>query len=259
MDVSSSNSGTVRIDYSIPSHYPFTSTWTSGITKTLEALPADGYVFDYWTGALTGSENPVKVVMGSDKSIIAHFHRLAGHTLAMQVYGSGTITPDVGNYSCDDGEIVNIVATPDVGWLFGGWDGDGVADPTSADTTVTVNSDRTITAVFYQYQPRYILTMQTTGGGTVTPGTQMYNSGTVVDITAIPMEGWKFDGWSGNVADASLATTTVTISDNTTIVANFSQSRRALFGWPIIGGIIAGGIAVIVLIVLLVRRRLYYY
>ncbi|MEA3298156.1 MAG: hypothetical protein U9Q31_01430 [Chloroflexota bacterium] len=257
MDVSSSNSGTVRIGYSNPSVYPAWYTLACSAHVPLEALPADGCVFDYWTGDLTGSKNPVTVVMGSDKSIVAHFHRLAGHTLAMQVYGSGTITPDVGNYSYEDGDIVNIFAVPDTGWLFGGWSGGDVADPTSANTTVTVDSDKTITAVFCQ--PMYTLTMQTTGEGSVTPGTQMYNSGTVVDITATPMEGWKFDSWSGSVADDSLATTTVTISGNTTIVANFSQSRRALFSWPIIGGIIAGGVAVIVLIVLLVRRRLYYY
>jgi uncharacterized repeat protein (TIGR02543 family) len=229
----------------------------SGTYVELEALPADGCVFDSWTGDLTGAKNPVTVVMGDDKSITAHFHRLAGYTLTMQVYGSGTITPDAGNYSYEDGDIVDIIAMPDTGWLFGGWSGDDVADPTSANTTVTIDSDKIITAVFYQ--PLYTLTMQATDGGSVTPGTQMYSQGTVVDITATPMEGWKFDGWSGSVADASLATTTVTISDNTTIVANFSQSRRALFSWPVIGGIIAGGIAVIVLIVLLVRRRLYYY
>jgi hypothetical protein len=37
------------------------------------ATADEGYVFDHWSGDLTGSENPRAVVMDSDKNITAHF------------------------------------------------------------------------------------------------------------------------------------------------------------------------------------------
>jgi uncharacterized repeat protein (TIGR02543 family) len=60
-------------------------------------------------------------------------------------------------------------------------------------------------------------------GGTVTPATgSAYNSGTVVHIAAVAEPGYVFTGWTGNVADAATATTTITMNGPETITANFS-------------------------------------
>lgn len=57
-----------------------------------------------------------------------------------------------------------------------------------------------------------------TGGGT-------YDSGTVVTISANPNSGYHFTGWSGSVDDPSILTTTVTISSDMTVTANFADDE----------------------------------
>ena len=97
-----------------------------------------------------------------------------------------------------------------------------VADPGSASTTVVVEGDYTLVANFEI--DTYILTISSTCGGSVTtPGEGMfeYAYGTVVDLVATPDDGYKFKCWIGPVADQDSACTTVTITEDTTVVATF--------------------------------------
>ena len=71
------------------------------------------------------------------------------YTLNIEVNGSGSTTPTAGNYPYPEGSVVDISATPDEGWLFDGWTGD-VANPDSASTTVTIGSNKTISASFIE-------------------------------------------------------------------------------------------------------------
>jgi len=62
-----------------------------------------------------------------------------------------TVTPPVGDHNCVLDTVVDISASrfvdcPDV-YVFDYWDGD-VADPCSAETTITMDTDKTVTAVF---------------------------------------------------------------------------------------------------------------
>jgi uncharacterized repeat protein (TIGR02543 family) len=61
-----SGSGTV-------SAVPDQTTYTCGDSVTLTANPAVGYVFDNWSGDLTGSDNPAVVIMDKDRTITANF------------------------------------------------------------------------------------------------------------------------------------------------------------------------------------------
>ena len=72
---------------------------------------------------------------------------------------------------------------------------------------------------------QYTLTINKTGQGTVTPdvGDHDYNAGTVVDLTATPVEGWTFDGWDGNVADSDDSTTTTTMNSDKSVTAMFME------------------------------------
>ncbi len=65
--------------------------------------------------------------------------------------------------------------------------------------------------------------------GTVTPATgTLYNAGTVVPITATPSAGYTFSGWTGSVASATSAATTVTMSAAESITALFSGTPAPL-------------------------------
>jgi uncharacterized repeat protein (TIGR02543 family)/prepilin-type N-terminal cleavage/methylation domain-containing protein len=65
--------------------------------------------------------------------------------------------------------------------------------------------------------------------GTVqaTPSGYLYNSGTMVTITAIPIVGYRFVGWTGDVNTTS-ASTTVLMSANRTVTANFTPNDYAI-------------------------------
>jgi len=228
---------------------------------TITATAATGYEFDHWSGAATGTTTSATVTMTSDKTLTAHFTEVAPvtYTLTMAVApaGSGTTTPAVGTHDYDAGTVVDITATPASGYQFDSWTGD-VANANSATTTVTMNADETVTANFVQLfnswtgdvanatsatttvtmnadetvtanftVMTYTLTMAVSpaGGGTTDPavGTHDYDAGTVVDITATAAAGYQFDSWTGAVANATSATTTVTMNADKTVTANFVQ------------------------------------
>ncbi len=59
--------------------------------------------------------------------------------------GSVQRNPDFFYFSINT--VVELAATPDPGWAFDEWDGD-VANTGSAITSITMNSDKTVTAIF---------------------------------------------------------------------------------------------------------------
>ncbi len=52
---------------------PNQATYPYGTTVELTAVPETGWIFDYWDGDLTGSENPDEIVIDGDKVINAYF------------------------------------------------------------------------------------------------------------------------------------------------------------------------------------------
>ena len=235
VDISPSVGGSVEIGGSTALSYPVTRTFKEGSTILLEAKPADGYEFVSWSGDVSGSENPITIEMDSHMAITANFSR-AMHNVTMQVKGNGSTSPTMGIHSYGEGIFISIIATPDSGWRFNRWRGEGVSDPTSATTTLIVDSDKNVTASFSQIM--HTLTMEISGEGSTRPATGTYNhaEGTVVSITATPDSGWRFDSWTGEVNDPDSSATTFTMDSDKTITANFSQAK---LNGGIIGIIIA--------------------
>ena len=64
--------------------------------------------------------------------------------------GGSLTTPGEGTYTYDEGDGVDLVATPDAGYHFANWTGDvgTIADVNAAITTITMNGDYAITANF---------------------------------------------------------------------------------------------------------------
>jgi hypothetical protein len=52
-------------------------------------------------------------------------------------------------------------------------------------------------------------------------GTYVYDTVTVVEITATPNTGWAFIGWSGNVTNPTADSTTVVVDSDKVVTANF--------------------------------------
>jgi hypothetical protein len=200
----------------------------------LKAEADPHYHFLYWTGSAVDAEmlfhpdNPVaSVLVIGNYTAVANF-AIDTQTLTISSTDGGSVTtPGEGAMVYDYGTVVDLVATPDEHYHFVGWTGTAVdagkvADPGSASTTVVVEGDYTLIANFEI--DTYILTVSSTCGGSVTtPGEGMfeYAYGTVVDLVATPDCGYKFKCWIGPVADEDSACTTVTITEDTTVVATF--------------------------------------
>jgi len=145
--------------------------------------------------------------------------------LSVSTVGSGAISlnPSGGIYK--DGTVVTLMATPASGFRFTGWSGDLTGANNSA--TITMNANKNVTATFTAIQR--VLTMTTNGSGSVSlnPPGGVYNDGAVVTLTATPMAGFLFTGWSGDLTGASNPAT-ITLSNNKNVTATFIAVQRTL-------------------------------
>jgi hypothetical protein len=84
-------------------------------------------------------------------------------------------------------------------------------------------------------EPFFNLSIASIGPGTTepeSPGNYIHQYGDVVTITAIPDFGAVFTGWDGDVADPDSAETTVTVTEDTTVIANFERTLIPIFLVP---------------------------
>jgi len=143
------------------------------------------------------------------------------HTLttAANPTTGGTVNPASGQHV--EGITVNITATPAAEHLFSTWTG---ATGTTATTSVVMNSNKTVTANFIKKQ--YPLTIEIEGEGTVTEKVIKagvatdYNSGTIVELTAVPADGWEFVEWSGDITSTDNPSQ-ITVNGSKTVNAKF--------------------------------------
>ena len=105
---------------------------------------------------------------------------------------------------------------------FVGWLGDGVADPTLEITSITLNQDRNITAVFQD--TIYSVLVNPLGNGSVSlSGDGNYTFGTIVNLNATPDPGYLFSHWNGFGPDSNIsASTTLSVSQDHALVGVFT-------------------------------------
>src|SRR5262249_32005668 len=81
-----------------------------------------------------------------------------------------------------------------------------------------------------QTQYQLTVTASPTAGGTVTPASgSFYNSGATVQLNATANTGYTFSAWSGPVANASNASTSVTMTTPATVTAHFASIAGITF------------------------------
>jgi len=151
---------------------------------------------------------------GGDGSDIGAFE--LGYTLTTNVVGAGglSVNPYQGVYPPNSS--VQLTANPSPGWgLIWSGDASGTANP----LTVVMTTNKSITAVFFQ--PTLIASANP--GGTVIKSpdqiTQAY--GSTATLTAVPLVGHAFVGWSG-AATGTQNPLPVLMTSSKTIAANFT-------------------------------------
>jgi uncharacterized repeat protein (TIGR02543 family) len=122
-----------------------TYSYASGTQVMVTATPASGYVFNGWSGAASGTSNPVTITVDGNKTLTASFVPTY-YTLTVSNGWGGSTSPAAGTYSFMVGTQVMVTATAASGYEFAGWS--GAASGTSNPVTVTVDGDKTLTANF---------------------------------------------------------------------------------------------------------------
>ena len=141
--------------------------------------------------------------------------------LTVNTVGTGTVSNSPDQPTYPSGTIVMLTATPGAGFTFTAWS--GAATGNTNPLTVSMTTNKTITATFTAIPVNYTLTVNTVGNGTVAknPSQSSYATGTNVILTASPAAGFAFSGWSGD-ATGSTNPLSVAMTADKNITATFT-------------------------------------
>jgi hypothetical protein len=198
----------------------------------IEAVPASGYKFIQWHCWVADFYDPTTTVtMHDNEHVTAEFAPLRSTlTLRADPAGAGTTDPPPGGHEFDTGETVTIRAIPADGYRFVKWMCP-VADPNSPVTTIALNRDETVTAVFEKSRCRLTVNLTTGEGGTARPvgiGDSYHWWGNPVELTAVPDEGFRFVRWHGDVSLTHAPVTSVFMDADKTVSVEFERASAVL-------------------------------
>ncbi|MBI4824806.1 MAG: InlB B-repeat-containing protein [Nitrospirae bacterium] len=208
--------------------------YAQGTAVTLMATPEAGWSFSNWSGACSGSGNCV-VTMNGDTNVIPNFIKL--QEIAISIYNiQGIVTSTPSGINCPLGDCsmgfpygteVTLTVTPYPGYTFSwGGDCDGFG---AGDCILTMDGFKSVSVRFRGIIP--VLNVRNYGSGStssVPAGidcgadcSEFYAEVTAVTLTATPMTGATFTGWSGNCSGSGACI--VTMNSDKVVYANFTQ------------------------------------
>lgn len=145
--------------------------------------------------------------------------------LIIAIAGSGTVSPPyTGPF--DENTEVTLAVQPSDGWIFDHWEGDlSGNEPLVA---LLMDGPKGVLAVFVLQPDPSVLEVIVTGNGTVLLSPMglpvqtgwEYDTGTEVELTAIPDDDWMFAEWSGAV-ESSGSTVTIILEEDASATAAF--------------------------------------
>ncbi|MFW5907344.1 MAG: InlB B-repeat-containing protein, partial [Candidatus Natronoplasma sp.] len=138
------------------------------------------------------------------------------------------VTEPEQSFAYPSGYEVEIEVIADQNYQFLEWIGDNetIEDPISNLTTITMEGDFTITAEIVAYTNELTVS-SSTGGEVINPGEGAfeYDSGKIVELEAVPDEGYHFVGWTGDngtIEDPEANATAIEMLGDYEITAEFS-------------------------------------
>ncbi|WP_018250211.1 InlB B-repeat-containing protein [Orenia marismortui] len=180
--------------------YPQKDSYREGEEVTLIAEPKEGWIFNYWSGNATGDSKRKKITMDENKKITAVFGSLDISRLNTNIKGKGTISIAEKSIKTiyEAGDIVELIAKPEVGYRFDHWEGAISGSKREAKLTLS-SEEQELTAVFTKEE--YDLSLDIEGEGIVEKSIDQkrYPYGAKVKLTAKAEEGWRFSHWTGDI------------------------------------------------------------
>jgi uncharacterized repeat protein (TIGR02543 family) len=229
-----------------------THNYNQGTVVNITATPAAGYRFGQWdisSGVADPSNPSTTVTMTGYRTVRAIFIKRWTITLNVNPPGSGNWSNDAGNvpvgsYVFDQEQYLHYNARPATGYMFVQWTGDRSSstvpdDPYASSHSFETEIDRdwTLTANFAPIRTLTINLNPPAGGGTFPGSPYQWPDGYAVDIWAEPNTGYVFLNWTGDVAsvtDPNQAHTSILMTGNRTVTANFSNASSVkVLGLPL--------------------------
>ncbi|KSV16250.1 cell wall-binding protein [Dehalococcoides mccartyi] len=208
VSISPSGGGTVNLS-------PDKSSYSRGSSINLNAVAATGYRFDHWSGDLSGTNPAVSLSLNSSKNIVANFVRQFQLNISTSPQAGGSLSTVSGSF--DAGSVIELSANPMQGYRFDHWSGD--LSGTNPAVSLSLNSSKNIVANFVrQFQLNISTSPQ--AGGSLSTVSGSFDAGSVIELSANPMQGYRFDHWSGDLSGTDPSISFI-MDANKTIVANF--------------------------------------
>jgi len=210
--------------------------FNSGASVSVTATPNVGYTFSNWTEGLivVSSGSNYTFTISGNRTLVANFTAIVSTYTLNVTAVSGTVVKNPNQATYNSGVNVVLTATPATGYVFTSWSGD--ATGSTNPLTVTMNSNKNITANFTAVVNAYTLNVMAVNGTVVkNPDQPTYNSGLSVQLTATANSGYTFTSWSGD-ATGSVNPLTVVMNSNKNITANFTLNGPVGPGDIVLGG-----------------------
>ena len=203
---------------------------THGSVWGLHAIPDDCSEFVEWTGDISGTENPIQIVVKSQVEVTANFETKV-FSFIPQIVGDGAVQVDLISGSGDRtdfdcGSELNLTAIPKDGYAFEKWEilmpnGDVAGERVENPTKITLYEAYGARAIFKE---GIAINISIEGDGQVNlvPDKNVYIAGDDVRIVASPEKGNALEAWGGDLS-GNKNTVDLTLSKTLNIDAKFSN------------------------------------
>lgn len=196
--------------------------------------------FVKYTGTITtGAKDTLRTAM--EKDYVWTFTTIPEVTLSVAP-AIGGATAGEGNFA--QGSTVNVIATPNPGYVFTNWTENGTVVSTSSSYGFTMNGNKALIANF-AVVPVGMFAVNVSSSpvaGGLTTGNGSYSTGSSVTVTATPNAGYTFTNFTENGAIVSSNPNyQFNITGNRTLVANFNLTATASFTVNVTSNPVAGG------------------
>jgi hypothetical protein len=214
-----------QVEYVSPQNF----TWSPASSHTISVpvIQKNGdkteYRFFSWSD---GSDETHQIITGDASIFTANYETYHYLDIFVTPQNAGTVIPVVPGGWLKEDSLITLEAYPDttVGYLFAGWDGDlgGQDNPQE----LQIDGPKTVTAMF-AFQTHILIVEnvdQTMGTVLINPLREDYTHGETVTLIALPSNGYKFSGWSGDAQGSD--TLEIVMNQDMQIAVHFSADDR---------------------------------
>ena len=210
---------------------------------SIVATADTGFRFSNWTQSDTGitdiNSSSTTLLVDKNQSIFANFTPI-NYDLNITVGTGGSISSSPSGDSQPYNSVIAFSATPDNGYYFTNWSGNGIEDINSTTTTLTIAGNHSVQANFALIpNNHFILGLNSNPNFSASDlsGAGVYTANEIVEIYAASQIGYTFLNWTGGtVTDLNSSSTSLTITEDLNLTANFTQNEHTLILSANLGG-----------------------